>query len=62
MIIENEKDRGPASLLVIIYTMSQYVHYESRCLKYSKAKDEQYSTAGGSPPPTYVSLCAPKRR
>ena len=62
MIIEEEKDRGPAVLLIIIYTTSKYVHDESRWLKYSMAEAEQYSTAGGSPPPTYVSLCALKRR
>ena len=61
MIIENEKDRGPALLLIIKYKMSQYVHYESRWLKYSTAEDEQYSMVGGSPP-TYVSLCALERR
>ena len=58
MTFEEEKDRGPALLLIIIYTMSKYVHYESRWLKCSKAEDEQYSTADGSPPPTYMSLCA----
>ena len=31
---------------------------ESRWLKCSKAEDEQYSMAGGSPPPTYVTPCA----
>ena len=41
-----------------IYIMKKYVHHKSRWLKYSKAEDEQYSTAGGSPPPTYVSICA----
>ena len=58
MIIEEEKDRGPALLLIIIYTMSKYVHDESRWLKYSMDEAEQCSMAGGSPPPTYVSLCA----
>ena len=62
MIIEDEKDRGPALLLIIIYTMSKYVHYESRWLKCSKAADEQYSMVGGSPPPTYVSLGALEHR
>ena len=58
MIIEREKDRGLALLLYIICTLSKYIHLESRWLKYSKAEDEQYSMAGGSPPPTYVNLCA----
>ena len=62
MIIEDEKDGGPALLLIIIYTTSKYVHYESRWLKYNKAEDERYSTASGSPPPTYVSLCALERQ
>ena len=57
-----KKDRGPALLLYIIYTSSKYIHLESRWLKYSKAGDERYSTAGGSPPPTYVSLCALEHR
>ena len=30
--------------------------------KYSRAEDEQYSTAGWSPPPIYVSLCALEHR
>ena len=58
MIIEEEKDKGPTLLLIIIYTTSKYVHDESRWLKYSMAEAEQCSTAGGSPPLTYVSLCA----
>ena len=58
MIIEREKDRGPALLLIIIYTTSKYVHDESRWLKYSKAEEGLYSTAAWSPPPIYVSLCA----
>ena len=62
MIIEDEKDRGPALLLIIICTMSKYVHDESRWLKYSRAEDEQYSTADGSPPPIYVSLRALEHR
>ena len=62
MIIENEKDRGPALLLIIIYTTSKYVHHESRWLKCSKAEHERYSMADGSPPPTYVSLCALEHR
>ena len=62
MIIEEEKDRGPALLLIIIYTTFKYVHYESRWLKCSKAEDEQYSMTGGSPPPIYVSLCALEHR
>ena len=62
MIIEDEKDIGPSLLLIIIYTTSKYVHHESQWLKYSKAEDEQYSTAGGSLPPTYVSLCALEHR
>ena len=62
MIIEDEKDRGPALLLIIIYTSSKYVHHESRWLKCSKAKDERYSTAAGSPPLTYMSLCALEHR
>ena len=55
---EDKKDRGPSLLLYIIYTLLKYIHLESRWLKYSKAEDGRYSTAGGSPPPTYVSLCA----
>ena len=62
MLIEDEKDRGPALLLIITYTSSKYVHHESRWLKYSTAEDEQYSTAGGSPLPTYMSLSALERR
>ena len=61
MIIEDEKDRGPVLLLIIMYTSSKYVHHESRWIKCSKAEDERYSTAGGSPP-TYVSLCALEHR
>ena len=57
MIFEDEKDRGPA-LLLIIYTSPRYVHHESRWLKCSKAEDELYSTAGGSPPPIEVGPCA----
>ena len=62
MIMEEEKDRGPTLLLVIIYTSSKYVHHEIRWLKFSKAEDERYSTAGGSIPLTYVSLCALEHR
>ena len=62
MIIEEEKDRGPALLLIIIYTTSKYVHDESRCLKYSMAEAEQYSRAGGSPPLKCVSPCGLKDR
>ena len=62
MIIEGQKDRGPALLLIIIYTMSEYVHDESRWLRCSMAEARQYSTAGGSPPLTYVSLCALERQ
>ena len=62
MIIEREKDRGPALLLIIVYTTSKYVHDESRWLGCSMAEVEQCSTAGGSPPPTYVSLCALERQ
>ena len=63
MIFEEEKDRGPALLLIIIYTLSRkYVHYESRWLKCNKAEAELYSTAGGYPPSTYVSLCALERQ
>ena len=60
--MENEKDRGPALLLIIIYTTSKYVHDESRWLRCSMAEAGQYSTVGGSPPPTYVSLCALEHR
>ena len=35
---------------------------KSRWLRYSKAEDEQYSTAGGSPPPTCVSPCGLEHR
>ena len=62
MIIEDEKDRGPPLLLIIIYTTSKYVHHESRWLNCSKAEHERYSMAGGSLPPTYVSLCALERQ
>ena len=63
MIIEKgKKDRGPALLLIMIYTMSKYVHNESRWLRCSMSEVEQCSTAGGSPPPTYVSLCALERQ
>ena len=62
MIIEKEKDRGPALLLIIIYTTSKYVHDESRWLRCNMAEVEQCSTAGGSPPLTYVSLCALERQ
>ena len=57
MNFEDEKDGGPALLLIIIYTSSKYVHHESRWLRCSKAEDEQYSTADGSPPPICVSPC-----
>ena len=61
--LRGKKDRGPALLFIIIYTLSRkYVHYESLWLKYNKAEDERYSTAGGSPPPTYVNLCALEHR
>ena len=30
--------------------------------KYSRDEDEQYSTAGWSPPPIYVSLCTLEHR
>ena len=62
MIIEDEKDRGLALLLIIIYTTSKYVHYESQWLKCSKAEDEQYSTAGGSLPPACVIPCGLEHR
>ena len=62
MIIEEEKDRGPTLLLIIIYTTSKYVHDESQWLRCSMAEAGQYSTADGSPPPTYVSLCALEHR
>ena len=62
MIFEEEKGRGPALLLIIIYTMSKYVHDESWWLRCSMAEVEQCSTAGGSPPPTYVSLCVLEHR
>ena len=62
MIIGREKDRGPALLLIIIYTTSKYVHDENWWLKYSMAEAEQCSTAVGSAPPTYVSLCALERQ
>ena len=45
-----------------IYTPSDYVHHESRWLKYSRAEDELYSTADGSPPPTYMSPCGLERQ
>ena len=35
---------------------------KSQWLKCSKAEDEQYSMAGGSPPPTYVSPCGLEHR
>ena len=41
-----------------IYIVKKYIHLKSRWLKYNKAEDGLYSTAGGSPPPTYMSLCA----
>ena len=57
--LEGKKDRGPALLFIIIYPwLWKYVHYESRWLKCNTAEDEQYSMVGGSPPPTYVNLCA----
>ena len=62
MIFEEEKDRGPALLLIIVYTTSKYVHDESRWLRCSVAEVEQCSTAGGYPPSTYVSLCALERQ
>jgi len=62
MIIDDEKDRGPSLLVIIIYTSSKYVHHESWWLKYSKAEDERYSTADESLPSTYVSLCALEHR
>ena len=52
---EVKKDQDPA---LLFYIPSKYIHLESRWLKYSKAEDGLYSTAGGSLPPTYVSLCA----
>ena len=61
-MFENEKDRGPSLLLIILYTTSKYVHDESRWLRCSMAEVEQYSTADGSPPPTYVSLHVLGRR
>ena len=63
MIIEKgKKDRGPALLLIMIYTTSKYVHDESRWLRCSMAEVEQCSTAGGFLPPTYVSLYALERQ
>ena len=59
MIFEDEKDRGPA-LLLIIYTSPRYVHHESRWLRCSMAEVEQCSTAGGSPALTCVSLSVPE--
>ena len=43
-------------LYYFIYRQKKYL--ESRWLKYSKAEDGLYPTAGDSPPPTYVSLSA----
>ena len=48
MIIEREKDRGPALLLYIIYTLSKYIYLKSRWLKYSKVEDGLYPMAGGA--------------
>ena len=45
-------------IIITIYTSSKYVHQKSRRLKCSKAEDERYSTASGSPLSTYVSPCA----
>ena len=61
MTFEEEKDRGTTLLLIIINTMSKYIHDESRWLRCSMAEVEQCSMAGGSPPPTYVSLCVLER-
>ena len=47
---------------IMVYIMLKYVHDESRWLRCSMAEVEKYSTAGGSPPPTYVSLCALERQ
>ena len=41
-----------------IYIVNKNIRLKSQWLKYSKAEDGLYSTAGGSPPPTYMSLCA----
>ena len=43
-------------IFIIIYTL-KYVHQKCQWLKCNKAEDEQYSTAGGSPPPMCVSPC-----
>ena len=40
----------------------KYVHNESLWLRCSKAVDERYSTADGSPPPICLGLCALERR
>ena len=57
-----ETYQGPALLLITLYTTSKYVHDESRWLRCSMAEVEQCSTAGGSPPRTYMNLCALERR
>ena len=62
MIFEEEKGRCPALLLIIIYTMSNYVHDESRWLRCNMAGVEQCSIADGSPLATYVSLYALERQ
>ena len=43
-------------IIIIIYMK------KSLWLKYSMAEDELYSTAAGSPPLIYVSLCALEHR
>ena len=59
------KEKGQRSCFIIyhnIYIVTEVCTYESRWLKCNKAEDERYSTAGGSPPPIYVSLCALERQ
>ena len=61
-LLKRKETDGPALLLIMVYTVLKYVHDESRWLRCSMAEVEQCSTAGGSPPPTYVSLCALEHR
>ena len=58
MIFEEEKDRSPALLLIMIYITSTYVHVESQWLMCNMAEVEQCPMVGGSPLSTYVSLHA----
>ena len=61
-LLKRKETDGLALLLIIVYTTLKYVHDESRWLRCSIAEVVQCSMAGGSPLPTYVSLCALERQ